>query len=525
MPRPQTTPSSPAAAGLPVSRRALLGLAGVTGTVLALGIDAPGATAAPVGDLPDGLFALGVASGAPRHDGLVLWTRLAPDPMAEDGHGGMARGAVGVKWEVATDESFDTVVADGEALATAELAHTVHPRVKGLDPSTAYFYRFTVGDQTSPVGRFTTLPAPGEIPESFSFATASCQAWYHGHFTAHKHLAQEEDLDLVVFLGDYIYEYGITEANLWRQGVEVAEPHTVTIETLEQYRLRYGLFKSDPHLQAVHRRAPAIAVWDDHEVENNYGGKVSTTGISDELFVHRMAVAYRAFYEHMPLEVSAIPDGPESHISAGVDVGGLARFSLLDCRQFRDPAPTSDEDQQSEDRTILGAEQEAWVTERLEESDALWNILGNGVVFTAVTDDRTEMWDGYPANRRRVLASMGRSRNAVMLSGDIHRHVASELKADFDDPDGPNVGVELVCSSIASNGDTEKEDGLQDDWLAHDYVKMYDGRRGYVHVTLTPDAMTSTFWTVPWIEADDTAPKELGARFVTDVDTATLRPL
>ena len=303
----------------------------------------------------EGLFSLGVASGAPRPDGAVLWTRLAPEPLAEDGHGDMPLRPVMVDWEVATDEEFAGVVARGKALAQPELAHAVHPRVEGLDPATAHFYRFHVGKQTSPVGRFRTLPAAGSEPDSFSFGVVSCQAWYHGHFTAHRHLAAEEELDLVVFVGDYIYEYGITEANLWRQGAEVGEAHAVETETLEQYRLRYALFKSDPHLQALHARVPAVAVWDDHEVQNNYVGASSSTGISDEMFAHRIAVAYRAFYENMPLDLAALPEGPDTDITSGFDVGSLARFSLLDSRQFRDPAPATAEEQQAEDRTMLGA--------------------------------------------------------------------------------------------------------------------------------------------------------------------------
>lgn len=506
-----------------LSRRSLLQLSGASAALIALGIDARSAHADP---LPhrEGLFSLGVASGAPRPDGVVLWTRLAPEPLAEDGHGDMPLRPVMVDWEVATDEEFAGVVARGKALAQSELAHAVHPRVEGLDPATAHFYRFHVGKQTSPVGRFRTLPAAGSEPDSFSFGVVSCQAWYHGHFTAHRHLAAEEELDLVVFVGDYIYEYGITEANLWRQGAEVGEAHAVETETLEQYRLRYALFKSDPHLQALHARVPAVAVWDDHEVQNNYVGASSSTGISDEMFAHRIAVAYRAFYENMPLDLAALPEGPDTDITIGVDVGSLARFSLLDSRQFRDPAPATEEEQQAEDRTMLGAEQEEWISERLAQSPATWNIMANGVVLVPITEDRVDMWDGYPAARRRLLEAMAAGSNPVMLTGDIHKHVAAEIPADAADPGSAPLGVELVCTSVASDGDGAATDGNTADWLQHDYVKLYDGRRGYVHVRLSAQEMVSSFWVVEWIEADDTAPKQLTARFTTPAGDPRLIP-
>ena len=513
----------------PVSRRRLLQLSGASAAVIALGIDARSARAEPSSELegaaaPEGMFSLGVASGAPRPDGVVLWTRLAPEPLAEDGHGGMPLKEVTVRWEVAIDEDFRSIVAHGRALAQPALAHAVHPRVEGLDPGTEHFYRFRAGRELSPVGRFRTLPAEGEPAESFSFGLVSCQAWYHGHFTAHRHLAAEEDLDLVVFVGDYIYEYGITETNLWRQGAEVGEAHRVEIETLEQYRLRYALFKSDPHLQAVHARAAAVAVWDDHEVQNNYTGALSDTGIPEDDFAHRIAVAYRAFYENMPLDVAALPDGTDTDITDGFDVGSLARFSLLDSRQFRDAKPADAAEQHREDRTILGTEQEEWVGERLASSTATWNLLANGVVLVPIDEASTDMWDGYPAARRRLLAQMAEASNPVMLTGDIHKHVAAEIPADPDDPGEERLGVELVCTSVASDGDGAKTDSATEDWIQHDYVQLYDGRRGYVHVRLTPEEMVSSFHVVDWIEADDTAPKQLTARFTTPAGEPRLIP-
>ena len=448
-------PSAPTAA--PVSRRRLLQLSGASAAMLALGIDAPSVEAAPPPGT-EGMFSLGVASGAPRPDGAVLWTRLAPEPLAEDGHGGMPLKEVTVRWEVATDEDFRGIVAHGRALAQPGLAHSVHPRVEGLEPGTEHFYRFRVGRELSPVGRFRTLPAAGETPESFSFGLVSCQAWYHGHFTAHRHLAAEEDLDLVVFVGDYIYEYGITETNLWRQGAEVGEAHRVEIETLEQYRLRYALFKSDPHLQAVHARAAAVAVWDDHEVQNNYTGPLSDTGIDEEDFAHRIAVAYRAFYENMPLDVAASPDGTDTDITDGFDVGSLPLL-LLDSRQFRDAKPADAAEQHREDRTTLGTEQEEWVGERLAELHGDLEPAGQRRGAGADRRGQHRHVGRLPGRPSASARADGGGVEPVMLTGDIHKHVAAEIPADPDDPAAGALGVELVCTSIASDGDGAADAG------------------------------------------------------------------
>ncbi|MER7083383.1 alkaline phosphatase D family protein, partial [Saccharopolyspora kobensis] len=403
----------------------------------------------------------------------------------------------------------------GTVIASPELAHAVHPEVGGLRPGREYFYRFRAGNQLSPTGRTRTLPAPGARVDSFNFATASCQAWYHGHFSAHRHMAGE-GLDAVLFLGDYIYEYGITSGNLLRRGApELGPEHRVEIETLEQYRLRYALFKTDPHLQASHAAAPWLVTWDDHEVQNNYNADQSEHGISPAHFRHRRAVAYRAFYEHLPLSLSALPEGPDSRVHRRFDVGSLARFNVLDTRQYRDPVPADTAEQHAEARTMLGREQEEWLYDGMAGSPAAWNFLANGVTVAAITEDRVDQWDGYPAARRRLIEAMRRTSNPVVLTGDIHKHVAAELKADFADPGSSTVGVELICASVASDGDGAPTDNYTEDWLQHPYVKLYDGRRGYVRCRLTPDELVSDFKVVPWIEADANAPAQTVARFST----------
>ncbi|RZT15105.1 alkaline phosphatase D [Kribbella sp. VKM Ac-2569] len=505
------------------SRRTFLQLTGLSAASVTLGIAAPtAADATPARPIPDGAFALGVASGDPRPDGFVLWTRLAPTPLAVDGHGGMPAGEVPVQWEVAEDSRFRNVVRRGLAIASPDLAHAVHPEVRGLRPGREYFYRFRVGTQVSPVGRTKTLPTYGE---QFTFATASCQAWYHGYFAAHRDIARRAP-DAVFFLGDYIYEYGIVAGdNLWRAGVTVGPEHGVEIETLEQYRLRYSLFKTDPDLQAAHAVAPWFLVWDDHEVQNNYGAANSLYGVPPELFVHRRAVAYRAYYENAPLALGSLPQGPDGRIYRRYDIGSLARVHLLDTRQYRDPLPVDEADRVSEQRTIMGAEQEAWLYDGLRGSRAPWNIVAGGVVLSAVTDDRTEQWDGYPANRRRVLEAMGGAGTSVMLTGDIHRHVASELKLDFADPASRTVGVELVCSSVGSNGDGTDTDAYAKDWLQHPYMKLYNARRGYVHSTMTRSELTTEFVNFPYIQADTNAQPNVVARFRTPVADPRLEAL
>jgi alkaline phosphatase D len=507
----------------PPTRRTFLQLTGLSAAAVAIGVTAPaGADATPGRPIPSGAFALGVASGDPRTDGFVLWTRLAPTPLATDGHGGMPAEPVPVQYEVAEDSQFKRVVRRGLAIATPDLAHAVHPEVRGLRPDREYFYRFRAGSEISPVGRTKTLPVQGS---QFTFATASCQAWYHGYFTAHRDIARRAP-DAVFFLGDYIYEYGIVAGdNLWREGVSVGPEHGVEIETLEQYRLRYSLFKTDPDLQAAHAAAPWFLVWDDHEVQNNYGADNSLYGIPPELFVHRRAVAYRAFYENVPVALDSLPHGPDGQLYRRYDVGSLARVHLLDTRQYRDPLPVDEADRVSEQRTIMGAKQEKWLYDGLRHSPATWNVVAGGVVLSAITDDRTEQWDGYPANRRRVLEAMGQAGTAVMLTGDIHRHVASELKLDFANPDSRTVGVELVCSSVGSNGDGTDTDQYAQDWLQHPYVKLYNARRGYVHSTLTRSEMTTEFVNFPYIQADANAAPRVVATFRTPADNPRLEAL
>lgn len=524
--------NAPRRRGGPVfGRRTLFQAAGVSAAVLAAGIEAPASARAGVsfgssGDtLPDGeLFGLGVASGTPGPDSMILWTRLAPDPLAEDGHGGMTGGDVLVDWEVARSENFTEVVSRGEALAQRALAHSVHPVATGLQPATEYFYRFTVDGRTSPTGRFRTLPAAENPVDDFTFTVASCQAWYHGHFTPWKHIVEEPDLDLIIFVGDYIYEYAIMEGgNLWRQGATVTEPFHSTVRTLEQYRLRYSLFKSDPHLKAAHARAAMVLTWDDHEVENNYAGGWSSTGVQPDHFLYQRAAAYRAFYENLPIAPEGLPVGPESRIYTSFDVGNLIRFSLLDTRQYRDPVAAGDDPATDENASMLGAEQEQWLSERLATSQAQWNVVVNSVTVAAIAE-ATDRWDGFPAARSRLMDQLARVSDPVVLTGDIHQHCAAELWADptVDESASVPVAVELTATSIASNGDGEAG-SASTQWLRHPYVKAMDRRRGYIKIDVNRDRMDAEFVVVPWVERDDTAPRETAFRYRTRSGERRLR--
>ncbi|PXY20721.1 alkaline phosphatase D family protein [Prauserella muralis] len=510
-----------------IGRRSFLGLAGVSAAALALGTGEATAAPRPGGRLPSDPFGLGIASGDPESHSIVLWTRLAPEPLAADGHGGMPRRPVTVEYEVAEDERFSRVVRRGHAVATAELAHSVHPEVAGLRPGREYFYRFRAGGHLSPPGRTRTAPAREARPGELSLALASCQAWYHGHFTAYRHLVADEP-ELVFFLGDYIYEYAINAANLWREGVTVGPAHDADVQTLEQYRLRYALFKTDPHLQRAHALAPWIVTWDDHEVQNNYAAEHSRYGISPEDFERRRAVAYRAYYENMPLRRAALPRGPDMRLYRRTPWGRLAEFNVLDTRQYRDDVPsdtTAGGEHTDPRRSILGAEQERWLVDGLRRSGALWNVLVQQVVLARIDRDTgpgttfsMDQWDGFTANRDRLLGAVQRHGvdNLLVFTGDIHRHVAAELKADFTDPASATIGTELVTGSVGSDGDGAPTDGYTGLWLANPHVKFYDGRRGYVLCRMGPEALVSEFKVVDYIQRDDAAPVSTVARFVTE---------
>jgi len=298
---------------------------------------------------------------------------------------------------------------------------------------------------------------------------------------------------------------------LWRQGASVPDVFKAKVETLEQYRLRYSLFKSDEHLQAAHARAAMAIVWDDHEVENNYAGNWSEIGTKAEHFLYQRAAAYRAFYENLPVAPPALPEGPNNRIYDSFDVGTLMRFNLVDTRQYREES--------AEDASILGAEQEQWLNDKLATSPAQWNVVVNSVVVVPIADS-TDQWDGFPTARRRLIESLSKVSDPVVFTGDIHQHCAAEIQSESGQP----VGVELVATSIASDGDGFAG-SKSTEWLEKPYVKAMDKRRGYIKVHATREHLDSEFVVVPWIERDDTAPRETAFSFRTNAGEHTLRSL
>lgn len=438
-------------------------------------------------------FTLGVASGAPLPDSVVLWTRLAPDPLAG---GGLDPLPIAVDWEVATDDSFRHIVQRGRTDADPGWAHSVHVEVGGLQPGRWYWYRFIAGDAVSPVGRTRTAPAPDSLT-SFRFAFASCQQYEQGYFAAHRHLAAE-NLELVVFLGDYIYESSWGTSHVRKH--EGPEP-----TTLAQYRNRYACYKGDPDLQRCHAAFPWIVTWDDHEVENDYANAQSEK--LDPNFLRRRAAAYQAYYEHMPLRAAARPVGPNLRLYDHYDFGQLAKFVVLDDRQYRDvqacPRPgrggsnAIDDgcpERVAEQRSLLGWKQERWLEGSLKDSTHRWNIVAQQTLMAQLNRRPlpayqfwTDGWDGYPAARQRLLAQIAKHKvsNALVVSGDVHANYVCDLKTDFDDPQGEIVATEFCGTSITSQGPRRKQ---TDAALANNpHIRFARGdKRGYVTVALDP---------------------------------------
>jgi alkaline phosphatase D len=511
-------------------RRTFLGASGLA--LAAAGWSAAPALAAP--RFPGNPFTLGIASGDPAPDGMVLWTRLAPDPLAEDGHGGMPGHQVPVRWEVAHDEGFRRVARRGVAFATPELGHSVHVEVTGLEPARGYFYRFLAGSEASPVGRTRTTPAAGAAVSALSFAVASCQRFDQGFYTAYRHLAAE-DHDLVVHLGDYLYEYGLGDTAGVRN-MSLPAQYQTQPETVEAYRNRYALYKSDGDLQAAHAAFPWIVTLDDHEIDNNWADSVpeerdENHGEPEEVFLRRRAAAFQAYYEHLPLRRSSMPRGPDMQLYRRVAYGALAEFNVLDERQFRSDQVCADglksdcADRLDPARTMLGEQQERWLLDGLSGSTAQWNVLAQQVVLSQrdfetgpVQTFSMDSWDGYAASRNHLVAEIARRGigNPVVLAGDIHRHLASNLKLDFDDPDSATVAAEFVGTSISSGGDGKEMDERGQVFLDENpHFAFNSPQRGYLRCTVTPQEWRGDFRSMPYVSTPG-APIETRATFVVE---------
>ncbi|MFF9064737.1 alkaline phosphatase D family protein [Streptomyces sp. NPDC014891] len=483
-------------------------------------------------------FTLGVASGDPLPGSVLLWTRLAPRPF-EPG-GGLPAVRVPVRWELALDERFTRTVRRGLATAHPEFSHTVHVEVEHLDAGRDFFYRFRVGDWTSPVGRTRTAPAPWARTTGLKLAAVSCQAYHDGYFTAYRHLAQE-DVDVVFHLGDYLYEYAVNATGGARAYTDRTLPAVFARETLtlDDYRLRYGLYKSDPDLRAAHAAHPFVVTWDDHETENNYAGGTPENDVPPEEFLLRRAAAYRAYWEHQPLRAPQRPQGPDMRLYRRLRFGRLAQFDILDTRQYRSdqaygdgwqvPGPESE----APARTMTGAAQERWLLDGWRGSRSRWNVLPQQVVLAERRDRATadfklsmDSWDGYPASRRRLLAGAGAAgvENLMVLTGDVHVGYGLDLKADFRDPSSRTVGTEIVATSISSGKDGADRPSNYDKLMqANPHLRFFNGRRGYVTVALGEEAARADFRTVPYVTAPG-APVATAGSFVTEAGNPGLTP-
>ncbi|WP_020666898.1 alkaline phosphatase D family protein [Amycolatopsis nigrescens] len=441
-------------------------------------------------------FQLGVASGDPLPDSVVLWTRLAPAPLNPDGFGGMPDATYNVEWELANDQAFGSVVQHGTAAAVRAQAHSVHIEPVGLEPGREYFYRFKTEGFISPVGRTRTAPAAGAAVNQLKYCFASCQHWEEGWYHAHRGIVADNP-ELVLFMGDYIYEKPSGRGpELKVRGLAVPEDTA----TLALYRARHGQHKTDADLQAAHAVAPWITVFDDHEVMNNWNATTAPASTA------RKTAGFQAFYEHMPIRSTAKPSGASIQLYRQLAWGNLARFHMMDTRQYRNAQATGDNCTTMRDpkRTITGSAQEQWLLKAFETHPCTWDFLGQQVFFAqrdgdgkSSTCESPDSWNGYQGSRDRITKGWVDRKvpNPIVLTGDVHRHWAADLRQDYFDHSDPIVGSELVSTSVTSTsaGSAPPTAG----WYANNpHVKYCKGERGYVRVTATPQQMKADFVTV-----------------------------
>ncbi|MET7615429.1 alkaline phosphatase D family protein [Streptomyces sp. NPDC005408] len=529
------------AAARHIGRRRFLTVTGAA-AALAFAVNLPGTAHAAELDakkITEDPFTLGVASGDPQPGSVLLWTRLATRPYEPDS--GLPRAKVPLRWELAHDSRFTRVARRGSVTAHPEFHHSVHVEVTGLDNDRPYYYRFRAGTWISPTGRTRTAPARSARISELKLAAVSCQAYHDGYFTAYKHLAEEE-LDAVFHLGDYLYEYAVSAVGGARNYTDRRLPAHFNRETvtLEDYRLRYGLYKSDPDLKAAHAAHPFILTWDDHETENNYAGDIPENDVPPEEFLLRRAAAYRAYWENQPLRRPQQPEGPDMQLYRRLHFGRLAQFDILDTRQYRSDQAYGDGWQvpgpESEDpaRTLTGAAQERWLLDGWKSSRARWNVVPQQVTFAQRRDVPTgtfklsmDAWDGYPASRDRVLAGADAAgvENLMVLTGDVHVGYGFDLKKDWSDPASRTLGTEIVATSISSGKDGADKPGNWDNLTkANPHLKFYNGRRGYVIVTLGEQQARADFRTVAAVTTPG-APVTTAASFVTEAGDPGLKPV
>lgn len=445
-------------------------------------------------------FTLGVASGYPRPDGFSLWTRLAPEPLAP--RGGMDFEAftalVPVHWEVAEDEQFRKIAAKGSTFAQQEWAHSIHVDVFDLRPGRRYFYRFRCGDAFSAIGRSQTAPAIESKVKRLRLALASCAHFEQGYFANYRAMA-EDDCDVITHVGDYIYESSWGSDLVRRFGS--AEP-----VTLEDYRIRHALYRTDPDLQAAHASAPWLLTWDDHEVENDYAKVRSENDDPIGYFRQRRAAAYQAYYEHMPLPTTMAPLGGWMRIYTRCAWGDLADFLVLDDRQYRSPQPcpppgklgsgrisATCQDRHNPQATLLGAAQERWLAYQLQTSPCRWNLITQQTLLVQEDQEpgpdqayNSDGWDGYTAARERLLAQLGQKRNPVILGGDVHCNYVANVHARQGDERSKVIASEFCGTSITSQA--WPNETIQKRLADNPHILLGNSaHRGYVRMDVRPD--------------------------------------
>jgi alkaline phosphatase D len=461
-------------------------------------------------------FSLGVAAGDPAPDGFVIWTRIAPEPLAEDG--GVGIGIAPVKWEVSSDDRFQAIVASGEAQARPELAHSVHVEVAGLQPDRPYWYRFEIQGERSIRGRARTLPLPGAAPAALRFAVAGCQHYEDGFYAAYRHLAREE-LAFVYHYGDYIYEYGGDPIRTSRSG-ELVTPVRRHLQRdlfdLADYRHQYAQYKSDTDLQRAQAAHTFFMTFDDHEVENDWVSDIDQEGSPPEIFRLRRAAAFQAWYEHMPVRRRSFPSAGGIQAYRNARFGNLVQIDFLDTRQFRSDQPCGDGFKPAcagvtdAHAQVLGAEQEAWLARNLATRDTRWNCIAQQVMMMSL-DRRTrdepakilnmDSWAGYEVPRERLLARLRGLDDVVVLTGDEHQNFAGLLH----DRDRP-VAVEFVGTSISSGGDGSDLRPGSDRILAENpQLKFVNDQRGYLACEVTPEEWRTNFMVLDRVSTPDAA--------------------
>jgi alkaline phosphatase D len=477
-------------------------------------------------------FTLGVASGEPRADSVVLWTRLAPKPLQADG--GMPARSVPVLWEVASDQRFTQIVRYGAVVAEPASAHSVHVDARGLAPGQLYYYRFKAGGQTSPVGRTRTAPDPAMRNDRLRMAVASCQHYESGFYAVHREIAAA-DVELVLFLGDYIYETEAPSFAKVRQHPHVF-PRDEEQYTLADYRIHHASYKLDADLRACHAAHPWLMVWDDHDVVNDYANSFSPDLDDPRAFLKVRAAAYQAYFEHLPLSPSRAPVGSAMRMHDHFEWGQLVDIWTVDGRQFRDPrvchglhGPQSGNAfwrcnaVEHPERSMLGASQEYWLADGLATSERAWKLIAQptqiapgGIKTPMGALFYSDGWDAFPAARERLMAAIAQPRvpDVVCLGGDVHRHVAARLRLDPRDLNSAVVASEFVASSVSSGGISELLCGMLRD-SNPDLLHLRGDERGYLLLDITPQQLLCEFRATPHPARAD-ARLRTQARYVVD---------